>query len=147
MSKRWNNKIWFCRTEPLLAQGFYRGSHPSPVLKHFSTFTGIHLYWSLFSIKLQVFNIIKKDSNTHVFSCEYCKIFQNTYFEKHLQTVFLLSVTHSSKHLERNWVKFVTVFTKYKLQTQVHTYKLYWLIEILQQKLFLWTVVNQINIK
>ena len=26
------------------------------------------------------------DTPTQVFSCEYCEIFKNTYFEKHLQT-------------------------------------------------------------
>ena len=37
------------------------------VLKTFAKFTGKHLLWSLFSAQ--------------VFSCEYCKIFKNTYFE------------------------------------------------------------------
>ena len=39
-------------------------------------------------IKLQAVrpaNLLKRDSNT-VFSCEYCEIFKNTYFEEHLRT-------------------------------------------------------------
>ena len=44
------------------------------------------LCWSLFLIKLQsevAANFIKK-TPTQVFSCEYCEIFKNTYFEEHL---------------------------------------------------------------
>ena len=39
-------------------------------LKNFSIFTGKHLYWSLFSIKLQAFRsatLLKTDSDTGVF--------------------------------------------------------------------------------
>ena len=31
-------------------------------------------------------HFIKKETPTQVFFCEYCEIFKNTYFEKHLQT-------------------------------------------------------------
>ena len=40
------------------------------VLKNFANFTGEHLYWGLFSIKLQAFRpatLLKRDSNTVVF--------------------------------------------------------------------------------
>ena len=40
------------------------------VLKNFSNFTGKHLCWSLFLIKLQ-----------QMFSCEICEIFRKTYFD------------------------------------------------------------------
>ena len=46
------------------------------VLKNFAIFAGKHLCWSLF---------LKRDSR-QVFSCEYCEILKNTYFEKHLRT-------------------------------------------------------------
>ena len=62
-------------------------------------FTGKHLCWSLFWIKLQVFRpatLFKRDSNTDAF-CEYCKIFNNTYFEQHLRTV---ASVWNSKQLE-----------------------------------------------
>ena len=51
-------------------------------LKNFTNFTGKHLCWTLFLIKLQPFRpttLLKRDSNTGV-SCEICKDFKNTYF-------------------------------------------------------------------
>ena len=42
-------------------------------------FTGKHISWSLHLIKLQACKL------QHVFSCEYCEIFKNTYFEEYLQ--------------------------------------------------------------
>ena len=46
------------------------------VLKNFSIFTGKHLCWSLFFIKL----FIKEESPTQAFSCEYCEILMNRFF-------------------------------------------------------------------
>ena len=43
-------------------------------------FTEKRLCWS------KAFNFIKKDTPTQVFSCKYCEIFKNTYFEEYLQT-------------------------------------------------------------
>ena len=57
------------------------------VLKYFSIFIGKDLCWSLFFNKvagLQVRNFIKQ-TLTQVFSCEYCEILKNTYFEEHLR--------------------------------------------------------------
>ena len=51
------------------------------VLKKFAIFTGKHLCWCLFLIKLQVWRpetLLTKDSNTG-FSCEYCEIFKNSF--------------------------------------------------------------------
>ena len=42
-----------------------------PVSKNLAIFTGKHLRWSPVLTNLQAF------------SCEYCKVFKNTYFEKH----------------------------------------------------------------
>ena len=56
-------------------------------LKNFAIFTGKHLYWSLFLIKLQAFRpatLLNRGSNTGV-SCEICEIFKNIYFEEHLR--------------------------------------------------------------
>ena len=52
------------------------------VLKSFANFTGEHLYWSLFLIKLQVFRPepYQEETPTQVFSCEICKIFKNIFF-------------------------------------------------------------------
>ena len=45
------------------------------VLRNLVVFTGKHLHWSLF---------FKKETSTQVFSCEYCKIFQNSFFYRTL---------------------------------------------------------------
>ena len=55
-------------------------------LKNFAIFTGMHLFWGLFLIQLQVFypaNFLKRDSNTGA-SCGYCEIFKNSFFIEHL---------------------------------------------------------------
>ena len=52
------------------------------VLESFEIFTGKHLCWSLFLIKLHAqkgCNFIKKRPQ-HMFSCEYCEIFKNSFF-------------------------------------------------------------------
>ena len=33
-----------------------------------------------------MYNFLKKETPTQVFSSEYCKILKNTYFQKHLRT-------------------------------------------------------------
>ena len=62
-------------------------SFKKAVLKNFAIFTGKQLLWNPF------FQLYQKETPTEVFSCEYCEIFKNTYFEEHLQTaasVFLI---------------------------------------------------------
>ena len=49
----------------------------------FANFAGNHLCWYLFLIKLQVFG---PATSLKVFSCEYCEIFKNVYFQEHLQS-------------------------------------------------------------
>ena len=49
------------------------------ILKSSTIFTGKHLCWSFFWIKLQ-------ETPTQVFSCECCEVFKNTFFKKHLRT-------------------------------------------------------------
>ena len=58
-----------------------RSSVKKDFLKNFANFTGEHLCWSLFLIKLQVFK-----SATWCFPMKIFGIFKNTYFEEHLQT-------------------------------------------------------------
>ena len=51
------------------------------ILKNFAIFTGKHLCWNLFLIKLKGWRpvtLLKKDSYTGVF-CEYYEIFKNTF--------------------------------------------------------------------
>ena len=68
------------------------------VLKNLANFTRKHLRWSFFLTKVQGrdCNFIKMRLPTQVLSCKICKIFKNTYFEKHLQT----SVSKISKWCE-----------------------------------------------
>ena len=58
------------------------------VLKTFVNFTGKHLRWNLFFIKLQTFSptTLLKETPTQVLSCEICESFNNNYFEEHLRT-------------------------------------------------------------
>ena len=51
------------------------------VLKTFAIFTWKHLCWSLFLTMLQAYY---KETYTQVCSCEYCKIFKNSFFKEHL---------------------------------------------------------------
>ena len=81
------------------------------VVKNFANFTGIHLCWSLFNKDASL-----KDSNTEtstkVFSYEIWKIFKNTYFEEHLQTIALVRALPSEKYWtacgqlieSKNWI-------------------------------------------
>ena len=57
------------------------------VLKNFVIFTGKHLCWILFLIKLQAFRLVTllKRDPTQVLSYEYCEIFKSTYFQEHLR--------------------------------------------------------------
>ena len=63
---------------------FYKKS----VLKNVAIFTGRHLCWSLFLVKLQTFTsaILLKQTSRQLFSCKCCDIFKNTLFEKRLRT-------------------------------------------------------------
>ena len=42
---------------------------------------------SRFLIKMQAWGFIKKDTLTHVFSCEFCEISKNTFFTEHLRAI------------------------------------------------------------
>ena len=53
------------------------------VLENFANFTGKHVCWTFFSIKLQAWLYLKK-TLTHVYCFEICEVFKNIYFEKHL---------------------------------------------------------------
>ena len=52
------------------------------VLKNVAIFTGKHLCWNLFLIKMQAWRslLVKKKTPTQVFPFEYCKIFKTTFF-------------------------------------------------------------------
>ena len=51
-------------------------------IKNFAIFTGKHLFWGLFLIKLQAFRpatFLKRDLNTGVL-CGYCELYKNNFF-------------------------------------------------------------------
>ena len=82
--KKWSNtQLYFavvlkeCRKLAKRAKSSYRRcSVKKGALKDFTNFTGEHLSWSFFLIKLQAL--------TQLFSSEICEIFKNTYSEEHL---------------------------------------------------------------
>ena len=49
--------------------------------ENYAIFTGKCLCWSLFLIKLQAYNFIKKEIPTQEFSYEYCKIFKKVLYK------------------------------------------------------------------
>ena len=105
---------------------------PSEVLckkkcsKKFANFTGKHLCWSLFLIKLQTLRpaTLLKAVLTQVLSCEIYKIFNKTYFEEHPRTTASLHFILILPPLHfRNFSKTIaisitlsSVFMPYKIQ-------------------------------
>ena len=61
--------------------------------QNFASFTGKHLYWSLFLIKLQAWG-----TPTQVFSWKICEIFKNIYFYR--TPLVTVSVCNTIHHLE-----------------------------------------------
>ena len=64
------------------------------VLINFAKFTGKHLCEGLFLNKVtglgpQTCNFIKKETLAPVFSCEFCKIYKNTFLTEHLRWLLL----------------------------------------------------------
>ena len=72
----------FCRTLFLFRSSRSQVFFKIGLLKNFANFTGKHLWWSPFLIKL-----LKTGSLTQVLSCDICEIFKNTFFTKHFFTV------------------------------------------------------------
>ena len=60
-------------------------------IKNFPIFTGKHLFWGLFLIKMQAFRpatFLKRDSNTDV-SCGYYEILRTVFFIENLRWLIL----------------------------------------------------------
>ena len=55
------------------------------VLRNLTKITGKHLCQSLF-LRPYAYSFFKKQTLTHVFSCEFCQISKNTFFTEHLWT-------------------------------------------------------------
>ena len=59
-----------------------RGVLKKGVLKSFTKFTGKHLWQSLFFNKAEACNFIKKKALAQAFSCDFCKISNNTFLRR-----------------------------------------------------------------
>ena len=80
---------WSVQKQP--PEVFYKKA----VLKNSAIFTGKHLRWSLFLMKLQAFSpatLLKRDSSTGFFSCEFCETFKNINILKNICERLLLAV-------------------------------------------------------
>ena len=82
-----------CNSEPLKVSKSSRSHIIFEIssIKNFAIFTGKHLFWGLFLIKLQAFRpgtFLKRDFNTGV-SCGYCELFKNSFFIENLRRLLL----------------------------------------------------------
>ena len=70
---------------PHFTEAAIGGALQKVVLKIFVIFTGKN---TCVGVSFQVFRsaLLSKEAPTLMFSCEYCEIFINIYFEEHLQT-------------------------------------------------------------
>ena len=59
-------------------------------------------------------NFIKK-TLTQVFSCEYCEIFKNTYFEEHLRTAASIGTMYEENKRLTPWTADLTKNSKLKM--------------------------------
>ena len=76
-----------CKANHILDRSSHRRcSLRKYVLRNFAKFTGKHLCQGLFISGPKACNFIKKDTLTQVFSCEFCKIFKNTFLTEHQAT-------------------------------------------------------------
>ena len=77
-----NFKISFSKINASLSEPDDRRCSSKQV---FAIFAGKHLRWSLFFKKFQSFRpATLKETPAKVFSCEYCKIFKNSFFHRTL---------------------------------------------------------------
>ena len=67
------------------------------ILKIAAIFTGKHLHWSIFLIKLQGLQHRIKETATQVFSAEYCGVFKNSFFIEHFWWLLLNFFTGCQK--------------------------------------------------
>ena len=80
------------------------GFRKKGTLKNFTIFTGKHLFWDIFLLKLQACRpatLLKRDSNT-VFSREFCEIFKKTYLGEHLRTTASVVLKNNRIFKQRN---------------------------------------------
>ena len=69
----------------MMIKSIHRKFYKKSVLKNFAKFTGKHLCQSLVFNKLVGLSVqhYRKKDLTQMFFCEFCKIFNNTFFTEH----------------------------------------------------------------
>ena len=83
-----------------------RSSLNKGVLKNFAKFTAKHLCQSLSFNKvlgLRSATLLKKETLAQVFSCEFCKIFKNTFFTEHHRTTASVKIKKCLKKSEKHY--------------------------------------------
>ena len=72
---------------PCFRSNYQGGSVQKGALWNFAKFTGKHLCQSLFFCQSLQSRFIKKETLAQVFSCEFCKIYKNTFFTEHVWAI------------------------------------------------------------
>ena len=99
----WNEKtVWLTKWSQ---RGIYSSSRSQMlfgvgILKNFANFTGKHLCWSPFLIKLQAWNFIKKRLQHRCFPAKFAKFLRTAFFKENLRWLFQYLVRHR-QHLKR----------------------------------------------
>ena len=103
------------------------------VRKNFTNFTGKHLCWSLFLIKLQACNFLKKRLQHRDFPVKFVKFLKTSFFTDHLRWLLLLFLKEdtykqeikSQYYLPWHWVfmnaKFTNLSPKFRLH-KIHVF-------------------------
>ena len=101
------------RSPGTLQQIFWQKQPLPAVLKNFPKFTGKHLCWSLFLINLHAgLQCYLKETPAKMFFCEFCEIFDNTFFTKYFRT---------NDSVLKYWK-----LTRKKLECELFILKKYW---------------------
>ena len=89
-------------------------------LKSFALFTGKYLCWSPSLVSLQELQLYQKEAPTQVFSSEYCKTFNNTYF-RNIREHLLLNKCHGVLNVQSPEVFYKKgVFKNFAILTGKH---------------------------
>ena len=90
LKKTCNHDSWFRSLGKRFTEAVF---YKKGVLKYFAKFTGKHLCQGLYfnkGARLRPASLFKKETLVQVFSCEFCEIFENTFFIEHLRWLLLV---------------------------------------------------------
>ena len=122
---------------------------------NFSNFTGKHPCWSVFLIKLQACNFIKKGTPTQVLSCEFCKTLKNTPLEEHLFLVLrrslqskgrvfsLQKILHIPFGLHTSGMPNERIYQKNRLKLEFHYFSVVKKIRIHKYYIFMFASISK----